>query len=87
MKEISEGVVMQDERVKVSALKVVHGLLENCFAFKFEIENKKVVFSGDTIFFPPLIDFAKDADVLVHEVMLKRGIEVLAERLKKLNQI
>ena len=83
MKEISEGVVMQDERVKVSALKVVHGLLENCFAFKFETENKKVVFSGDTIFFPPLIDFAKDADILVHEVMLKRGIEVLAERLKK----
>ena len=62
---------MQDERVKVSALKVVHGLLENCFAFKFETENKKVVFSGDTIFFPPPIDFAKDADVLVHEVMLK----------------
>lgn len=83
VKEISEGVVMQDERVKVSALKVVHGLLENCFAFKFETENKKVVFSGDTIFFPPLIDFAKDADILVHEVMLKRGIEVLAERLKK----
>jgi ribonuclease BN (tRNA processing enzyme) len=81
--EISEGLVMEDERVKVTALKVVHGLLENCFAFKFETKDKKVVFSGDTIYFPPLIEFSKDADLLVHEVMLERGINVLAERLKK----
>ena len=74
---------MEDERVKVTALKVVHGLLENCFAFKFETKDKKVVFSGDTIYFPPLIEFSKDADLLVHEVMLERGINVLAERLKK----
>ena len=45
--------------------------------------DKKVVFSGDTIYFPPLIEFSKDADLLVHEVMLERGINVLAERLKK----
>jgi ribonuclease BN (tRNA processing enzyme) len=81
--EISEGLVMEDERVKVTALKVVHGLLENCFAFKFETKDKKVIFSGDTIYFPPLIEFSKDADLLVHEVMLERGINVLAERLKK----
>ena len=81
--EISEGIVMEDERVKVTALKVVHGLLENCFAFKFETKDKKVIFSGDTIYFPPLIEFSKDADLLVHEVMLERGINVLAERLKK----
>ena len=81
--EISEGIVMEDERVKVTALKVVHGLLENCFAFKFETKDKKVVFSGDTIYFSPLIEFSKDADLLVHEVMLERGINVLAERLKK----
>ena len=81
--EISEGLVMEDERVKVTALKVVHGLLENCFAFKFETKDKKIVFSGDTIYFPPLIEFSKDADLLVHEVMLERGINVLAERLKK----
>ena len=61
--EISEGFVMEDERVKVSALKVVHGLLENCFAFKFETKDKKVVFSGDTIYSPLLADFSKDADV------------------------
>ena len=81
--EISEGFVMEDERVKVSALKVVHGLLENCFAFKFETKNKKVVFSGDTIYSPLLADFSKDADVLVHEVMLEKGIDEICKRLSK----
>jgi len=81
--EISEGFVMEDERVKVSALKVVHGLLENCFAFKFETKDKKVVFSGDTIYSPLLADFSKDADVLVHEVMLEIGIDEICKRLSK----
>ena len=81
--EISEGFVMEDERVKVSALKVVHGLLENCFAFKFETKDKKVVFSGDTIYSPLLADFSKDADVLVHEVMLEKGIDEICKRLSK----
>jgi ribonuclease BN (tRNA processing enzyme) len=74
---------MEDERVKVSALKVVHGLLENCFAFKFETKDKKVVFSGDTIYSPLLADFSKDADVLVHEVMLEKGIDEICKRLSK----
>ena len=81
--EISEGFVMEDERVKVSALKVVHGLLENCFAFKFETKDKKVVFSGDTIYSPLLADFSKNADVLVHEVMLEKGIDEICKRLSK----
>ena len=41
------------------------------------------IFKPKAIYLGGGIDFAKDADVLVHEVMLKKGIEVLAERLKK----
>ena len=81
--EISEGLIMEDERVKVSALRVIHGLLENCFALKFETRNKKVVFSGDTIYSPALAEFSADADVLVHEVMLEEGIDVICKRLKE----
>ena len=81
--EISEGLIMEDERVKVSALRVIHGLLENCFAFKFETKEKKVVFSGDTIYSPQLAEFSLGADVLVHEVMLEKGIDEICKRLKK----
>ena len=81
--EITEGFVMEDERVKVTALQVVHPPLEHCYALKFETKNAKVVFSGDTTFFPPLIEFSKNADVLIHEVMLEKGIDDLVERLKE----
>ena len=80
--EYKEGFVMEDERVKVSALKVVHPPLKHCYALKFETKEGKVVFSGDTQYFPPLAEFAQGADVLIHEVMLERGIDELCEKLK-----
>jgi ribonuclease BN (tRNA processing enzyme) len=38
------------------------------------------VISGDTTYAPELADFAKGADVLVHEAMYLPGIENLLER-------
>ena len=38
------------------------------------------MFSADTAFFLPLADFAKDADILVHEAMLEAGVERLVAR-------
>ena len=38
------------------------------------------MFSADTAFFPPLAGFAKNADILVHEAMLEKGIERLVAR-------
>jgi ribonuclease BN (tRNA processing enzyme) len=40
-----------------------------------------VVISGDTAYAPELGEFAKGADVLVHEVMYLPGIEALLKRL------
>ena len=34
--------------------------------------GRSVVFSADTAYFPPLADFARGADILVHEAMLDR---------------
>jgi ribonuclease BN (tRNA processing enzyme) len=39
------------------------------------------VISGDTAYAPELAEFAKGADVLVHEVMYLPGIEALLKRL------
>jgi len=81
--EYSEGFVMEDDRVRVTALKVPHPPLKNCYALKFETTDKKIVFSGDTGYFPPLAKFASDADVLIHEVMLEKGIDEICKRLIK----
>jgi len=78
--EFREGAVFQDENVKVTALRNHHPPIVDSFAFKFETQGKTIVFSGDTSYFPPLAEFAKGADVLIHEAMYGPGIEALARR-------
>ena len=79
--EFTEGEVFADDQVRVTALRVPHPPIEHCYALKFTTEDKTIVFSADTCFFPPLAEFARGADVLVHEVMHRTGIDALCKRL------
>jgi ribonuclease BN (tRNA processing enzyme) len=78
--EFGEGRVIEQRGLKVSALRVDHPPVTDCFALRFEHAGQSVVFSADTAFFPPLADFAKGADILVHEAMLEEGIERLVAK-------
>ncbi|UVC19110.1 MBL fold metallo-hydrolase [Mesorhizobium onobrychidis] len=78
--EFGEGRVMEERGLKISALRVDHPPVTDCFALRFEHAGQSVVFSADTAFFPPLADFAKGADILVHEAMLEEGIERLVAK-------
>ncbi|TPK74761.1 MBL fold metallo-hydrolase [Mesorhizobium sp. B2-4-15] len=80
VEEFGEGQVVQQNGLKVTALRVDHPPVTDCFALRFEYGSKSVVFSADTVFFPPLVDFAAGADILVHEAMLERGIDRLVAR-------
>jgi ribonuclease BN (tRNA processing enzyme) len=82
IEEFEEGAVFEDENVAVSALRVMHPPLTHTYALRFEGKEKSAVFSADTCYFPPLAEFAKDADVLVHEVMHREGTERMCARLK-----
>jgi ribonuclease BN (tRNA processing enzyme) len=73
------GAVMQDGRVKVTALNTPHPPLEN-FAYRFETAYGSVVYSGDTAYNPKLGDFAHGADVLVHETLFVPGVDALVKR-------
>ena len=54
-------------------MRVDHPPVTDCFALRFEHDGRSVVFSADTAFFPPLADFARGADILVHEAMLEEA--------------
>jgi ribonuclease BN (tRNA processing enzyme) len=69
--------VLKTDKVRVTALRNLHPPITDSFALKFEFPGKTVVFSGDTAYHPPLAQFAKGADVLVHEVMLLPAIEFI----------
>jgi len=76
IKEISDGgLVYQDERIKVTAMLVDHYTVKPALAYRFETPDRTIVFSGDTTYFPKLADFARGADVLVHEVLYLPAID------------
>ena len=80
--EISKpGVVLTNSDVKVSMCVVRHPPIKDAYAYRFDAKDRSVVISGDTAYAPELAEFAKGADVLVHEVMYLPGIEALLKRL------
>jgi ribonuclease BN (tRNA processing enzyme) len=80
--EVSKpGVVMTNDDVKVTACLVLHPPIKQAYAYRFDAKDRSVVISGDTAYAPELAEFAKDADVLVHEVMYLPGIDALIRRL------
>ena len=78
--EFSEGQVFDEAGLVVSALRVEHPPVTECYALRFAYGDRSLVFSADTAYFPPLADFARGADILVHEAMLADGIERLVAR-------
>jgi ribonuclease BN (tRNA processing enzyme) len=71
------GLVMQDANVKVTAAVVHHPPVTPAFAYRFDCPDRSIVISGDTTPSDALIALARDADVLVHEVMHVPSIEQL----------
>lgn len=61
--------VMEDERVRVTAVLVPHGPVYPSFAFRFDTDAGSVVFSGDTRKTDNVVDLAQGADILVHEAL------------------
>ena len=77
---IDAGVVLQDGGLTVSAIRTEHPPLVDCFALSFKTDTVHVVFSGDTAPIAALEDFARGADLLVHEAMLERALPALMAR-------
>jgi ribonuclease Z len=65
---VHEGVVYQDEDVKVTAFAVDHGPVKPAFGYLFEGGGRRIVISGDTRPSENLVKYARGADVLIHEV-------------------
>lgn len=78
--EFSEGEIFSEYGLTLSALRVDHPPVTDCFALRFDRAEGSVVFSSDTAHFPPLADFSKGADILVHEAMLAEGVDRLVAR-------
>ncbi|MGQ0336025.1 MBL fold metallo-hydrolase [Halomonas elongata] len=75
------GTVYQDRYVTISAFNVDHGnwAQGKAYGYRIEAPDKTIVISGDTRPTPNLLEHAKGADILLHEVMSVAGMETMSE--------
>ncbi|WP_219416735.1 MBL fold metallo-hydrolase [Pseudonocardia nigra] len=78
--------VWQDGDVRVTATLVDHHPTAPAFAFRFDTPDGSVVVSGDTAVSENLIDLARGADHLVHEVIDPEFVEQLVQSLPREQQ-
>ena len=75
--KVSEGVIYQDDNVKVEAFPVRHGSWPNAFGYRFTTPDRIIVISGDAAPSKTLEKYSENVDVLIHEVYSAR---LLSER-------
>jgi ribonuclease BN (tRNA processing enzyme) len=68
--------VFRDERITVRSVENTHfpdrakeKMTHRSLAYRFNMRDRSIVFSGDTTYSPALVELAKDADVLVCEAI------------------
>lgn len=76
----ASGVVYRSDTVTVTAALVDHPPFDVALAYRFDTAEKSIVISGDTAESPALIELARDADILVHEVLYEPALGWILER-------
>jgi ribonuclease BN (tRNA processing enzyme) len=74
-----EGIIFQDDNVRVTAAEVSHGAAKPAYAFRFDTADRSIVFSGDTSKSANLVKLAKGADVLVHEILNVDAVDAMVQ--------
>jgi len=75
--EINGGDVLDFNGYKIRAMNVEHNV--PALAYALEENMRQIVISGDTIPLESMIDFAKNADVLVHEATFDSELEDVSQ--------
>jgi ribonuclease Z len=84
--DITEGIVLDEDGVRVTAFVVDHEPVKPALGYRVDYRGHSVVLSGDTRVSENLIKFARGVDVLVHEAIdpdflrANAGDRAIAER-------
>jgi hypothetical protein len=72
-------VAFQDGELKVTAFEVHHNPIEPAYGYRFDYKGRSIVISGDTIKHLPLVQVAKDVDVIFHEAQAQHMVKRIEE--------
>ena len=67
--DIKEGVVFENNGVKITAFEVDHERVKPAFGYRIDYAGRSVVLSGDTRYSENLIRYSKGVDLLIYEVV------------------
>jgi ribonuclease Z len=69
----ADGIIFDDSGVTVEAFSVDHGDIDPAYGYKITTPDKTILYSGDTTYSENLMEKAKGADILIHEVISEAG--------------
>jgi len=77
--ELTRGsTLMEEGPLTVRCALVNHPLIRTALAYRFDAPDRSIVISGDTTRSADLIELARGADVLVHEVLYAPAVDAIA---------
>ena len=77
--EIEEGLVLEEDGIRIEAFEVMHGAIRPAFGYRVTTPDKTIVISGDTAYSEKLVAMAEGADILLHEVISESGLRELEQ--------
>jgi ribonuclease BN (tRNA processing enzyme) len=68
--QVPGGVIMNDDGIKVTAVETAHAIGDDAYSFAYRVDSKhgSVVISGDAAPDIRVVNLAKNADILLHEM-------------------
>ena len=76
--EIESGPILDEDGIVVEAFEVTHGAARPAFGYRIATPDRTIVISGDTSYSDAVVEMARGADVLFHEVISEEGLRGLA---------
>lgn len=73
------GVVWKADGISMTAFAVDHTPISPAVGYRIDYKGRSVVISGDTVAVESLFEAAKDADLLFHDALSRRVIDVMIE--------
>lgn len=80
-KTIAEGVIVDQDGLRITAFEVSHPPIEPAFGYRLDYGGRSVVISGDSLVTDKIVEISNGADVVLHDAMslqLVRGAAGMA---------